>query len=279
MPSNYSDCCQDYRISIEPFVFLTYLSLEIARDQAFISHLFELLQSCPQLIIQFSSKNTFSQSVLVGVKNTFLHYIRAKFTTIILFKLLYGSFFLGNERGSAWQKLRSAVVSIQSSTDKLLESSLPPIECFCNKLRNSQPSVTEYKHALDGTTNYRTLLMSKMQMELLNYVRLHSVMTLRCREGILTTKGIDLTDLQRRACLGGCFGTVSVLTLRRSQYKGVTCLVLSLTTLQDKTETRQTNLVLDCLETVLALFFLFSRDTGNEPFASTKSREGGNQRC
>ncbi|PRP74279.1 hypothetical protein PROFUN_12026 [Planoprotostelium fungivorum] len=76
-----------------------------------------------------------------------------------------------------------------------------------------------------------------------------------------------IMDLQRRTCLGDCFGSVSVLTSRCGQDKGVSCLILSLTNLQDETETKQTNLVLDCLKTVLALFFLFSRDTRNEPFA------------
>ncbi|PRP73679.1 hypothetical protein PROFUN_16677 [Planoprotostelium fungivorum] len=52
-------------------------------------------------------------------------------------------------------------------------------------------------------------------------------------------------DLQRRTCLGDCFGTVSVSTLRRGRDKGVTRLVLSLTISQDETETRQTNLVSD----------------------------------
>lgn len=83
------------------------------------------------------------------------------------------------------------------SLDKLSETSLPPIECFYNKLRNTLPLETEYEHAvkvwkekqfasfgeymmyycrcdvellLQGTTNYRTLLMAKNNMELLNYV-------------------------------------------------------------------------------------------------------------
>ncbi|PRP73738.1 hypothetical protein PROFUN_16485 [Planoprotostelium fungivorum] len=83
------------------------------------------------------------------------------------------------------------------SLDKLSETSLPPIACFYNKLRNTSPSETEYEHAvrvwkekrfasfgeymmyycrcdvellLQGTTNYRTLLMTKSNMELLNYV-------------------------------------------------------------------------------------------------------------
>ncbi|PRP75211.1 hypothetical protein PROFUN_15853 [Planoprotostelium fungivorum] len=34
------------------------------------------------------------------------------------------------------------------SLDKLSETSLPPIECFYNKLRNTLPSETEYKHAV-----------------------------------------------------------------------------------------------------------------------------------
>ncbi|PRP72847.1 hypothetical protein PROFUN_17135, partial [Planoprotostelium fungivorum] len=54
------------------------------------------------------------------------------------------------------------------SLDKLSETSLPPIECFYNKLRNTLPSETEYQYA--GTTNYTTLLMTKNSMELLNYV-------------------------------------------------------------------------------------------------------------
>ncbi|PRP80878.1 hypothetical protein PROFUN_11433 [Planoprotostelium fungivorum] len=54
------------------------------------------------------------------------------------------------------------------SLDKLSETSLPPIKCFFNKLRNTLPSEAEYGHA--GTTNYRTLLMTKNNMELLNYV-------------------------------------------------------------------------------------------------------------
>ncbi|PRP73084.1 hypothetical protein PROFUN_16825 [Planoprotostelium fungivorum] len=54
------------------------------------------------------------------------------------------------------------------SLDKLSETSLPPIECFYNKLRNTLPSETEYQYA--GTSNYRTLLMTKNNMELLNYV-------------------------------------------------------------------------------------------------------------
>ncbi|PRP83717.1 hypothetical protein PROFUN_03872, partial [Planoprotostelium fungivorum] len=83
------------------------------------------------------------------------------------------------------------------SLDKLSETSLPPIECFYNKLRNTLPSETEYQHAvkvwkekqfasfgeymmyycrcdvellLQGTSNYRSLLMTKNNMELLNYV-------------------------------------------------------------------------------------------------------------
>ncbi|PRP77293.1 hypothetical protein PROFUN_05538 [Planoprotostelium fungivorum] len=83
------------------------------------------------------------------------------------------------------------------SLDKLSETSLPPIECFYNKLRNTLPSEAEYEHAvkvwkvkhfasfgeymmyycrcdvellLQGTSNYRSLLMTKNNMELLNYV-------------------------------------------------------------------------------------------------------------
>ncbi|PRP81736.1 hypothetical protein PROFUN_10836, partial [Planoprotostelium fungivorum] len=51
---------------------------------------------------------------------------------------------------------------------KLSETSLLPIECFCNKLKNTLPSEAEYGHA--GTANYRSLLMTKNNMELLNYV-------------------------------------------------------------------------------------------------------------
>ncbi|PRP73106.1 hypothetical protein PROFUN_16426, partial [Planoprotostelium fungivorum] len=55
------------------------------------------------------------------------------------------------------------------SLDKLSKTSLPPIECFYNKLMNTLPSETEYEHAVKGTANYRTLLMTKNNMELLNY--------------------------------------------------------------------------------------------------------------
>ncbi|PRP79335.1 hypothetical protein PROFUN_12936 [Planoprotostelium fungivorum] len=102
----------------------------------------------------------------------------------------------------------------------------------------------------------------------------HADHLLVCSDWALISSSSPIAkDLQRRTCLGVCFGTVSVSTSRRGRDKGVTRLVLSLTISQDKTETRQTNLVSDCLETVSVLFFLFSRDTGNEPFASTKKRE------
>ncbi|PRP74536.1 hypothetical protein PROFUN_15668 [Planoprotostelium fungivorum] len=83
------------------------------------------------------------------------------------------------------------------SLDKLSETSLPPIECFYNKLKNTLPLEAEYGHAvniwkekqfasfgeymmyycrcdvellLHDTANYRSLLMTKNKMELLNYV-------------------------------------------------------------------------------------------------------------
>ncbi|PRP75561.1 hypothetical protein PROFUN_09047 [Planoprotostelium fungivorum] len=87
--------------------------------------------------------------------------------------------------------------NISDSLDKLSETSLPPIEYFHNKLKNTLPSEAEYGHAvniwkekqfasfgeymmyycrsdvellLQGTANYRSLLMTKNNMELLNYV-------------------------------------------------------------------------------------------------------------
>ncbi|PRP75390.1 hypothetical protein PROFUN_15726 [Planoprotostelium fungivorum] len=84
-------------------------------------------------------------------------------------------------------------------------------------------------------------------------------------------------DLQRQSRLETVLETVSVSTLRRNRDRGVSRPVLSLTKPQDETKTRQTSLVLDRLETVSVLFFLFLGDTRNEPFARprTKSREGG----
>ncbi|PRP79834.1 2-acylglycerol O-acyltransferase 2-A-like [Planoprotostelium fungivorum] len=66
-----------------------------------------------------------------------------------------------------------------NSLDKISETSLPPIKCFYNKLRNTLPSETEYGHAVkvwkekqlaSFGDNYRSLLMTKNNMELLNYV-------------------------------------------------------------------------------------------------------------
>ncbi|PRP72907.1 hypothetical protein PROFUN_17073, partial [Planoprotostelium fungivorum] len=88
------------------------------------------------------------------------------------------------------------------SLDKLSETSLPPNECFDNKLKNTLPSEAEYGHAvniwkekqfasfgeymmyycrcdvellLQGITNYRSLLMTKNNMELLNYVNVAQI--------------------------------------------------------------------------------------------------------
>ncbi|PRP85988.1 hypothetical protein PROFUN_05759 [Planoprotostelium fungivorum] len=90
--------CNHFWTSVLSHIRAEYLPIwcEVCRGGCFlfVSLVSDLLQVCPQLIVQFSSEDTFPQNVLVGVQNT-LNKETNCINTIVMMFLLTGNLIRG----------------------------------------------------------------------------------------------------------------------------------------------------------------------------------------